>query len=74
VNKTHLAAFVAAATIAGMSTFESTQARWVRIVRDQAASGLSVPAFCAQHGLTVSTFYPWKRRLASGEAQTPRAA
>jgi len=74
VNKTHLADAVVAATIAGMSTFESTQSRWTRIVRDQASSGLSVAAFCARHGLAVSTFYPWKRRLASEATQTPRAA
>jgi len=48
-----------------MGTFESTQARWTRIIRDQDASGLTVAAFCARRGLAVSTFYPWKRRLAS---------
>ncbi len=57
----------------GMSTFESTGARWAGIVRAQAASGLTVAAFCAQRGLAVSTFYPWKRRLASAAA-APRAA
>jgi len=50
-----------------MGTFESTQARWTRIVQDQASSGLTVAAFCARRGLAVSTFYPWKRRLARGE-------
>ena len=48
-----------------MGTFESTQARWTRIVQEQAASGLTVAEFCARRGLAVSTFYPWKRRLAS---------
>jgi len=74
VNEPHLADVVAAATIAGMSTFESTQSRWTRIVQEQAASGLTVAEFCARRGLAVSTFYPWKRRLASEAAQTPRAA
>jgi len=56
-----------------MGTFESTSARWTRIVQDHASSGLTVAAFCARRGLAVSTFYPWKRRLARGE-DLPREA
>lgn len=36
---------------------------WRRIVREQEASGVSVPAFCQVHGLAASTFYFWRRQL-----------
>ena len=38
-------------------------AGWAAIVAQQRASGLSIVAFCRRHGLAVSTFHAWKRRL-----------
>lgn len=32
---------------------------------DQAASGQSVAAFCAEHDLVVATFYSWRRKYAA---------
>jgi transposase len=38
-------------------------------------SGLSASAFCAEHGLSLPSFYAWRRRLrCSGSASTPVAA
>jgi transposase-like protein len=37
--------------------------RWLELVEAQAASELKVDQFCQQHGLAVSTFFGWKRRL-----------
>ena len=37
--------------------------RWLELVEAQRTSGLTVDPFCQQHGLAVSTFYGWKRRL-----------
>jgi len=37
--------------------------QWRRLVDEQQQSGLSQRAFCETHGLTVSTFNNWKRRL-----------
>jgi hypothetical protein len=46
--------------------------RWLRLWR---RSGLSVRAFCAQHGLPESGFYAWRRELARRqlETRTPQA-
>jgi len=36
---------------------------WRRVVRQWRQSGLSVRAFCAQHGLSEASFYAWRRAL-----------
>ena len=36
---------------------------WADILEEQAASGLSKKAFCADRGINVATFYYWQRRL-----------
>ena len=47
-----------------MSELESsTRLKWRRIVDQQRASGLSVAAFCRQHGVDAASLYVWKRRL-----------
>lgn len=54
-----------------MSRTESARAKWTRIIREQRASGLTIAAFCAERGVAVSSFYPWKRRLrGAGDAGT----
>ena len=38
---------------------------WRQRLQRHSASGLTVPEFCARHGLSCSSFYAWKRRLAA---------
>ncbi len=45
--------------------------RWRELVEQQRDSGLSVPVFCAQHGVGASTFFAWRRRLARGRGSEP---
>ena len=37
--------------------------RWRSLVRRQAASGLSVSAFCRRWGISQASFYVWRRKL-----------
>ncbi len=41
---------------------------WRRMVRQWRISGVSVRAFCAQHGLAEPSFYAWRRALAQRDA------
>ena len=36
---------------------------WPRVLAEQARSGLSVRAYCTRHGINLSLFYSWRRRL-----------
>ncbi len=36
---------------------------WRDVIQQQAASGQSVSAFCAERGLTEQSLYSWKKRL-----------
>ena len=56
-----------AAKIWGMSRSGAVREKWTRIIREQRESGQSVASFCARRGIAVSSFYPWKRRLAVGD-------
>ena len=47
---------------------------WRRLMREWSRSGLSVRAFCEQHGLAVPTFYAWRRILAERDATADAAA
>ena len=49
--------------------------QWRQMVEAQAVSGQSQVAFCAEHGLSKSSFQHWKRRLKAREvsASTPSA-
>lgn len=46
-----------------------TQEQWRELLRQQAASGLSIPVWCRKHSLGESAFYRWRERFAgqSGE-------
>jgi hypothetical protein len=44
---------------------------WRRMVQQWRRSGLSVRAFCKQHGLSQPSFYAWRRTLAAREAALP---
>jgi transposase-like protein len=41
--------------------------KWSELIRQQRQSGLSVTAFCRQHGFSDQTFYNWRKRLAGSE-------
>jgi putative transposase len=41
--------------------------KWSELIRQQQQSGLSVTAFCRQHGFSDQTFYNWRKRLAGSE-------
>lgn len=39
---------------------------WTEILNRQAASGLSVAAFCRRESISQPSFYAWRRKLAQG--------
>lgn len=43
-----------------------------RLVREQKASGQSVPEFCAARGLEEKTFYVWRQRTKEGDERFAR--
>ncbi len=43
---------------------------WRELIEAQAASGLSIGAYCRRRGVSTASFYAWRRRLA--EQATPR--
>ena len=45
-----------------------------RLVREQHASGESVPEFCAARGLEAKTFYVWRQRIKEGEERFARVS
>jgi transposase len=45
--------------------------QWRRWIEGWRASGLSVRAFCARHGLSQASFYAWRRELPRREAAPP---
>ena len=47
--------------------------RWRDFVKRQAASGLSVRAFCQQEKLTESAFYAWRRTIAERDGERGRS-
>lgn len=42
---------------------------WRRLVAAQPRSGLSIAAWCAEHGVPASSFYAWRRELAKRDAE-----
>jgi transposase len=47
----------------GRARDERKEQQWRRWIRQWRASGLSVRAFCARHGLATPSFYHWRRVL-----------
>lgn len=43
------------------------EAIWRGVIEKQAASGMSVRAFCMQEGVSAPSFYAWRRKLTQGE-------
>jgi hypothetical protein len=46
-------------------TSEARRADWQRLLMEQQASGLSIPAWCFQQDIREQTFYYWRKRLAA---------
>ena len=44
------------------------EARWRRVVAGHAGSGMSIRAYCAQHGVKDPAFYWWRAELARRDA------
>ncbi len=40
-------------------------AQWLRLIAEQSESGLGQVAFCRTRGLSPSSFFHWKRKLAA---------
>jgi transposase len=47
---------------------------WLRMVRGQAASGLSIRAWCRRHDVTEPAFYWWRRQLTRRAREKSKAA
>jgi hypothetical protein len=45
--------------------------QWRRWIESWRASGLSVRAFCARHGLAQPSFYAWRRELQRRDTEQP---
>jgi hypothetical protein len=55
----------------GRAWDERKEWEWRRRIDEWRASGLSVRAFCAQHGLATARFYAWRRVLERRAAEQP---
>jgi hypothetical protein len=51
---------------------EETEKRWREILERQAGSGLLIRSFCAAEGLREPSFYAWRKRLGSRQANSAR--
>ena len=49
--------------LCGMERQRLAAARWRELIDQQRDSSGTVEAFCHRHGLAVSTFFAWRRRL-----------
>ncbi len=48
-----------------------SEAQWLNIIQEHAASGLSQQAFCVQQDLALSSFCKWRKKTMSG-GEPPR--
>src|SRR5262245_40825822 len=55
----------------GRARDERKERQWRRWIDQWRVSGLSVRAFCAQHGLAQASFYAWRRVLERRAAEQP---
>jgi transposase len=55
----------------GRARDERKERQWRRRIEQWRVSGLSVRAFCAQHGLAQASFYAWRRVLERRAAERP---
>jgi hypothetical protein len=47
------------------SSASAAAGRWRVLIDEQRASGVSINAFCAARGLATSSFFAWRRKLAT---------
>jgi hypothetical protein len=52
-------------------TRQEQRAYWRARLAKQAASGLSVRAWCAREGVSYTSLMRWRRRLSVGPVETP---
>jgi hypothetical protein len=57
----------------GRARDERKERQWRRLISQWQASGLSMRAFCARHGLATASFYNWRRVLERRGAANPLA-
>ena len=57
----------------GSAPSEERRSYWQAAIDLQHQSGLSVRQFCQQEGLSLPSFYAWRRRLQMAEHEGPRA-
>ena len=50
------------------------RAYWDGVIQQQAASGLSISAFCREHGVAEGSFFYWRRKLTEGQPQAVAGA
>lgn len=50
----------------------ATAQRWTALVDQHEASGLTLKAFAAEHGVNVNTLAGWRARLGRSKARGPR--
>ena len=55
-----------------MTIVEERKAKWAGLIAAQHASGMSIVAWCYQHGVNEGTFYYWRKRLAEMSAGAPQ--
>jgi len=48
----------------GMSGSQAVREKWVALVAEQKASGVSVAKFCLERGIVASSLFAWRRKLA----------
>ena len=46
---------------------QDRQEYWAKVVAEQQAAGQAVKAFCGERGLSLYSFYVWRRRLRQAE-------
>ena len=56
----------------GRTRDEQKERQWRRWIAEWQASGLSVRTFCQRRGLTVASFYAWRRVLQRRDAERAR--
>lgn len=54
-----------------MAISEQRRRQWEKRIAHWRASGLSMLAYCRQHGLSYTPLVRWRRRLESGSASAP---
>ena len=55
-----------------VSRNEQREQFWRRIVSGHPRSGMSVVAWCGEHGVSAPSFYVWRQRLAQRKRRRPQ--